>query len=150
VNTLSEQIISEQRKEKQTDKKDDDDPDAGKSSNGNDATNRGKLIVNATCTPADIRYPTDVSLLNEAREKAEEMIDILFEPDVGKMTKPRTYRRKARKAFVEAIKKKHRKTSETRKAIGQQLRYLKRDLKIIKDLIARNGIRGFDGKNERT
>jgi IS5 family transposase len=81
--------------------------------------------------------------LNEAREKAEEMIDILFKPDVGKMTKPRTYRRKARKAFVEVIKKKHRKASETRKAIGQQLRYLKRDLKIIKDLVARNGLKGL-------
>jgi hypothetical protein len=35
----------------------------------------GKLIVDATCAPADIRYPTDVSLLNEAREKTEELID---------------------------------------------------------------------------
>jgi len=29
--------------------------------------NKGQLIVDATCTPADIRYPTDISILNEAR-----------------------------------------------------------------------------------
>ncbi len=45
---------------------------------------RGKLIVDATCAPADIRYPTDVSLLNEAREKTDAIIDKLHEPLVGK------------------------------------------------------------------
>jgi len=38
-------------------------------------SNKGKMIVDATCTPADIAYPTDVSLLNEAREKSEEIIE---------------------------------------------------------------------------
>ncbi len=40
--------------------------------------NKGKLLLDATCAPADIRYPTDLSLLNEAREKTEEMIDTLY------------------------------------------------------------------------
>ena len=31
--------------------------------------NHGKLIVDATCAPADISYPTDLNLLNEARKK---------------------------------------------------------------------------------
>lgn len=30
--------------------------------------------MDATCVPADIRYPTDLSLLNEAREKTEAII----------------------------------------------------------------------------
>ena len=42
---------------------------------------RGQLIVDVTCAPADIRYPTDVSLLNEAREKTEELIDA-FHPQI--------------------------------------------------------------------
>ena len=149
VNTLNEQIIAEQKSEKQTDKNDDDDPDGSQSSNGSRETNKGKLIVDATCTPADIRYPTDINLLNEAREKTEEIIDILFDPYVGQMKKPRTYRRKARKAFVEAIKKKHRTKSETRKAIGKQLRFLKRDLKIVADLVARNGLKGLNKRKRR-
>ncbi len=36
--------------------------------------NRGTLIVDATCAPANIRYPQDISLLNEAREKLEVII----------------------------------------------------------------------------
>ena len=35
--------------------------------------NKGKLLVDASCAPADIRYPTDISLLNEAREKTAKM-----------------------------------------------------------------------------
>ncbi len=31
--------------------------------------NRGKLLINATCSPADIKYPTDIGISNEAREK---------------------------------------------------------------------------------
>ena len=30
---------------------------------------KGQLLVDATCVPANIRYPTDISILNEAREK---------------------------------------------------------------------------------
>lgn len=30
--------------------------------------NRGKLILDATCAPADISYPTDLKLLNQARQ----------------------------------------------------------------------------------
>jgi IS5 family transposase len=29
--------------------------------------NRGKLIIDATCAPADITYPTDLKILNSAR-----------------------------------------------------------------------------------
>jgi hypothetical protein len=36
---------------------------------------KGKLLLDATCAPADIKYPTDLSLLNEAREKTEKIID---------------------------------------------------------------------------
>ncbi len=49
--------------------------------------NQGKLIINATCAPTDIRYPTDLSLLNEAREKTEAIIDRLYEPRGGEMKK---------------------------------------------------------------
>jgi hypothetical protein len=30
-------------------------------------------LLDATCTPADIKYPTDIGILNEAREKTEEI-----------------------------------------------------------------------------
>ena len=37
--------------------------------------NEGTMILDATCAPQNIRFPTDASLLNEGREKAEGIID---------------------------------------------------------------------------
>jgi hypothetical protein len=60
----------------------------------NEQPNKGKLLLDATCTPADIHYPTDIRLLNDSREKLEEIIDELIdqvrEPDEKR---PRDYRR---------------------------------------------------------
>ncbi len=33
----------------------------------NPPKNRGKLIIDATCAPGDISYPTDLELLNQAK-----------------------------------------------------------------------------------
>ncbi len=99
--------------------------------------NHGKLIVDATCAPADIRYPTDVSLLNEAREKTDELIDKFHAPLMGKQTRPRTYRIKARRAFVAFIRRKKPGRKAVRRAIRQQLAFLRRNLKHI-DLLLEN------------
>jgi hypothetical protein len=40
--------------------------------------NKGDLIVDATACPQDISYPTDLNLLNDAREQSERLIDILY------------------------------------------------------------------------
>jgi hypothetical protein len=37
------------------------------------------LLLDATVAPADIRYPTDIKLLNEAREQTEIVIDALYQ-----------------------------------------------------------------------
>jgi IS5 family transposase len=58
--------------------------------------NKGKLQMDATVCDADIKYPTDLDLLNESRQKAEELIDELC-LKLGVQEKPRTYRRIARK-----------------------------------------------------
>jgi len=106
--------------------------------NNQPPSNHGKLLVDATCTPADVAYPTDLNLLNEAREKTEEMIDVMHVPFVGIEDKPRTYREKARKAYLAVAKQKKPGAKKIRKAIGQQLRYLHRNLHTI-DQMACNG-----------
>jgi len=53
--------------------------------------NKGTLMLDATCAPADIKYPTDLGLLNHARQILEDIIDVLHRPHVGAMEKPRTY-----------------------------------------------------------
>jgi len=99
-----------------------------------DGENHGQLKMDASCTPADIRYPTDLSILNEVREKTEEIIDVLHGPDIGKKTKPRTYRRKARKDYLSVAKKRRAGRKAIRKGIGKQLRCIGRNLRSIHDL----------------
>jgi IS5 family transposase len=109
-----------------------DDSDGGSSAGG--SSNHGKLIVDATCTPADITFPTDLKMLNTAREKSEQIIDILHGPLKGRKKKPRTYRKIARKFFLAAVKSKRLSKNKMRKALRKQLGYLKRNLKTIDKL----------------
>ena len=104
-------------------------------------THSGKLLVDASCTPADVKYPTDLGLLNEAREKTERIIDELHAEVLERTTgreqipkKVRTYRREARKRYLSVAKSKKPGRKKIRKAIGQQLRYVRRNLKHIEKL----------------
>ena len=101
-------------------------------SDGDTPLNSGKLLVDATCVPADIKYPTDLGLLNEAREKTEAVIDQfhcwITEAAGSAQKKRRTYRQKARKQYLSVAKQKKPGAKKIRKAIGQQLNYLKRNL----------------------
>jgi len=102
-------------------------------------SNEGKLIVDATCTPADVAYPTDLNLLNKAREETEAMIDAMHAPLIGKSKKPRTYRQKARKDYLAVAKQKRPGYKKFQKAIGKQLCYLRRNLRNI-DKMASEGL----------
>lgn len=99
----------------------------------------GKLLIDATCAPADITYPTDLKLLDHARRLTEQVIDILHEPHVGKRAKPRTYRHNARRDFVCAAKNKKLTRRKRRTAVGKQLRYLRRNLGHIRRFVAEEG-----------
>lgn len=96
--------------------------------NDNDG-NGGTMIVDATCAPSQIRYPQDISLLNEARENAEKLVDLLHDPADGK--KPRTYRERAKKDYLKYTRSHKHTAKMTRKSIGKQLGFLKRDLSHI-------------------
>jgi hypothetical protein len=94
------------------------------------------LLIDATCIPADVRYPTDLSLLNEARETTEMLIDAMHRSVRDRFGhKPRTHRRKARRQFLAIAKQKRPRLAKIRKAIGQQLRHLQRNLASIDALI---------------
>jgi len=98
--------------------------------------NQGKLILDATCAPADISYPTDLKLLNQARKHTEKFIDVLYELLKNKIIKkPRTYRQIARKDYLKVAKQRRPSRKQKRKAIKKQLQYLKRNLSHIAQLI---------------
>lgn len=100
----------------------------------------GTLFIDATCTPADITYPTDLKLVNHAREITEQVIDLMHAPLCGREPKPRTYRRTARRQFLTAAKSKRLSRSGWRTAIGKQLRFLRRNFATISHLLSRPGV----------
>lgn len=99
--------------------------------------NVGTLIVDMTVAPADIAYPTDIELLNTAREKTEELIDVLYTSlaEEKKTEKPRTYRKKARKEYLAIAKQRKKSIKSIRKAIRKQLGYVGRNIKTIHKLL---------------
>ncbi len=100
----------------------------------NAITHKGKLITDATACPQDIAYPTDLNLLNDSREKSEELIDELYSQKLHKK-KPRTYRKIARKNYLRTAQKKIKSKREIHNAIKKQLSYLRRNLKSINKLL---------------
>ena len=106
--------------------------DNDKHDNGGSGGNSGTLILDATCAPQNIRFPTDASLLNEARINAEEIIDVLHEQGLTDgEKKPRTYREKAKRQYNSFSKSRKKSRKSIRQTIRRQLGYLKRDLSII-------------------
>ena len=103
--------------------------------NSKQIENKGGLVLDATCTPVDIQYPTDTRLLNEAREALEGFIDTLHEPHIGKRLKPRTYRQIARKEYLRFARKRRHTRKDIRQTNRKQLGYVRRNLKTIDKML---------------
>jgi len=108
---------------------------AGENKTSEDVTHKGKLIVDATVVEQAIRFPTDLCLLNEAREISEKIIDELH-PHTPFKKKPRTYREEARKAYLAIVKRRSRPGKKLyRKGNKQQLQYLRRNFSHIEKML---------------
>lgn len=127
-------------------KSDDDDPPGGGSETSDEvpsekpeentgSTNRGTLIMDASCTPADIAYPTDLELCDKARKWTEVIVDHywkLYGSVNRKKDKPRTYREVARRRFLKLNKRRKKSAKKIRKELRYQLNCIKRNLRYIK------------------
>lgn len=120
------------------DPSDDDGPDDGTGAGGSgekeapepiEAEHEGCLILDATCAPQDIQYPTDVRLLSEARQKLEAMQDVL---QTGRTEeKPRNYREKAQREYNRFCRNRKPGKKLIRRVLRQQLQYVARDLRLV-------------------
>jgi len=134
-------LILERQNEEAAHSNDDQDPPEG--------GNKGTLIVDATCAPEDMRFPHDVTLLDEARRKTEKIIDTLHEGAPEGYAKPRTYRKKARKEFLTFIRNRKPREQTIRKALKKQLQYVERNLSIISEYQKVVGFEGLTRKQYR-
>lgn len=86
-------------------------------------------------------------MLNYCREKAEDLIDHLCK-ETSVTARPRTYRKVARKEYLN-ISKIERKTDKAlRRALRLQINYVRRDIKIINRLLDRNLEKSLLGRHQ--
>jgi transposase, IS5 family len=104
-----------------------------------DGNNDGTMILDATAAPSDIRYPTDLSLLNECRENTEQMIDELWESTDRSGHKTAYNRKKARAKYLAVAKQRKPRKNKIKQAVREQLEYVRKNLETIDRLIAESG-----------
>jgi hypothetical protein len=157
IHKLYQDVTNKSSSTEITKEKDDNDPDTKVLSGDppvkeepipEPVTHKGRVLFDATACPQDIAYPTDLGLLSEAREKSQELIDLIYKKALH-LNKPRTYRKEARKEFLNIAQKKNKSRREIRKGVGKQLRYLARNLKSIDKLLDKYGVFPIDARQQK-
>lgn len=124
------------------------------SSNTNDdrvAKNKGKMKLDATVADQNVAFPTDLGLLNKAREKTERIIDKLFDLLRGQLAvKPRTYRSVARDKYLAESKKKQANRKTLRSAIRYHLNCLDRNIRSINMMLDMLPVKSLTHQEMRT
>ena len=75
-----------------------------------------------------------MNLLNDAREKTEELIDKFYREERHGV-KPRTYRKVARKEYLQTAQLKKKSSKQIHNAVKKQLGYLKRNINSVNQLL---------------
>jgi len=112
------------------------DPPEGNDGGGN---NKGVLVLDATAAPADVRFPTDVSLLNECRENTEKIIDRVWDKTDRRGHKTAYSRKRAHKRYLKFAKRRKPKKTQIRQAASEQLEYVEKNLNTLENLIKQAG-----------
>lgn len=105
------------------------------------------MILDAKCSPSNIRHPQDFSLLNEAREKLDGMIDKLHAM-VDEPHRPRTYRKVLRKAYLAMARSKRCPAKKMRSLVRVMLCAVKRNMAFV-DAYLDKGLVLEDGRDVR-
>ena len=154
---LTEEVMNEITSCMFLENDDNDDKNGGSASGGGggtiqdagsdgDAENNGTLIIDATCTPADIAFPTDLELCDKARRWTEVILDhywSLYGALEEGNTKPRTYRETARRRFLTLNKRRRKSKKKIRKEIRYQLNCIRRNLAYIENYERKHGLKGL-------
>jgi hypothetical protein len=100
-----------------------------------ESNNKGVLILDATVAPSDIRYPTDLGILNECREKTEEIIDEIWDSTERKGHKTAYNRKRARKRYLSVAKQRKPRKKKIQQAVREQLEYVEKNLETLDRLM---------------
>ena len=96
-------------------------------SSSSDLKHAGVMKIDATCTPAEVRYPTDINLLEDGSRLINRVIEKISKATGNKPLD--TNRKKTRECFVYYTKKKHKGKRLRKSTKRQMIHYLSEDLK---------------------
>jgi hypothetical protein len=97
-----------------------------------ESENHGTLILDASCAPQDIQYPTDTQLLHEARQKLEGIMDTL---QAGREDrKPHNYCQRANEEYKRFCRNRCPTGKQIRTALRQQFQYVSRNLRLVAEM----------------
>jgi len=105
--------------------------------------NKGTMILDATVAPADIRYPTDISLLDECREGTEKIIDDVWDKTDRKGHKTAYNRKKARNGYLKIAKQRKPRRKKVRQAVHEQLECVEKNVYALDGILVKIGLEAF-------
>lgn len=100
-------------------------------------THKGKMKIDATCTDAEMRYPTDINILEDSSREIERLAQKVSSK--AGIAKPRSCRGEARSCFVRYMKKKHKGKKLIRETKKLLLHLLSKDVHGFINLLGRLG-----------
>ena len=128
---------------KRTDSQDDADAD----NNDDETTHGGTLKVDATCSDAEVRYPTDLDLLHDGCEVVERIIDRFCK--LADIQRPDTHMKKIHKRYAKTVKKKVKPNKDLKECRRYLIVHLSRNIRTCMDLMAHHSTDRFNALNER-
>lgn len=100
-------------------------------------THKGKMKIDATCTDAEMKYPTDINILEDSSREIDRLVQKVSSK--AGIASPRSSRGEARSCFVRYTKKKHKGKKLIRETKKLLLHLLSKDVQGFINLLGRLG-----------
>lgn len=127
VNALTLELAKKAQQKKDKDDNDEDNTFSGK-------TQPTDVKADATCADAEVRYPTDIDLIEDGSKYIDRMIDKVC--GIKKIRKPAgVERNRIRAIYLNVIKRKHKGSKLIKDALSRMLPLLYRDILTLLNLI---------------
>lgn len=134
INALTLELTKKARQIKEKEDKKDSGNDKGGSSVAADKTQPTDVKADATCADAEVRYPTDIDLIEDGSKYIDRMIDKVC--GIKKIRKPAgVERNRIRAIYLNVIKRKHKGSKLVKDALTRMLPLLYRDILTLLNLI---------------
>ena len=134
INALTLELAKKARQIKEKEDKKDSGNDKGGNSVAADKTQPTDVKADATCADAEVRYPTDIDLVEDGSKYIDRMIDKVC--GIKKIRKPAgVERNRIRAIYLNVIKRKHKGSKLIKDALSRMLPLLYRDILTLLNLI---------------